>query len=296
MPPCSSVPPIWNRFVLQPRLRMWDTRFATPAERELAREANRRAGWPDWLGDVRAHPGNGRCVRAIAAIRLVGRGSGVYAMRPHYPYLAAVYTLYFTGMRPSEFAALRVRDLEVRDPTEGGRLFVRGSRVLRREGPTKTATSKRVVAIDPTTTKILEPLVSLRANPDDFLFHAPEGGAIDQAKLNRNFCDAQRVLGIRIRALYSTKDTFCSLYLSRGGRLEWLAEQTGVAEGTLRKHYAKYIRTGHDDVAELAKLGSAVREAKLQAKTGEIVTRRPRASVSARKGSAKKMEQKGFES
>lgn len=50
--------------------------------------------------------------------------------------------------------------------------------------------------------------------------------------------DAQRVLGVRVRGLYATKDTFCSLYLSRGARLEWLSEQTGVAHGTLRKHYA----------------------------------------------------------
>jgi hypothetical protein len=28
----ATVPPIWNRFVLQPPLRMWDTRFATPAK------------------------------------------------------------------------------------------------------------------------------------------------------------------------------------------------------------------------------------------------------------------------
>jgi alkane 1-monooxygenase len=43
------VPPIWNRYILQPKLRHWDTHFANPAERELAREANRRVGWPDWL-------------------------------------------------------------------------------------------------------------------------------------------------------------------------------------------------------------------------------------------------------
>ena len=43
------VPPIWNRYILQPQLRHWDTHFANAAERELAREANRRAGWPDWL-------------------------------------------------------------------------------------------------------------------------------------------------------------------------------------------------------------------------------------------------------
>jgi fatty acid desaturase len=50
----SLVPPIWNRYILQPKLRHWDTHFASAAERQLAREANRRAGWPDWVaGAVR---------------------------------------------------------------------------------------------------------------------------------------------------------------------------------------------------------------------------------------------------
>ena len=44
-------PPIWNR-VIQPRLKDWDLNHANADERALAREANRRAGWPDWLGDV----------------------------------------------------------------------------------------------------------------------------------------------------------------------------------------------------------------------------------------------------
>jgi len=46
----ALVPPLWNRLVLWPRLRDWDLHHATPAERQLAREANRRAGWPDWIG------------------------------------------------------------------------------------------------------------------------------------------------------------------------------------------------------------------------------------------------------
>ena len=50
----ALVPPLWNRLILWPRLRDWDFRHATPAERELAREANRRAGWPDWLGATEA--------------------------------------------------------------------------------------------------------------------------------------------------------------------------------------------------------------------------------------------------
>ena len=44
-------PPIWNR-VIQPRLKDWDLNHASAEERALAREANRRAGWPDWLGQT----------------------------------------------------------------------------------------------------------------------------------------------------------------------------------------------------------------------------------------------------
>ncbi|MDF1818806.1 MAG: alkane 1-monooxygenase [Immundisolibacteraceae bacterium] len=43
-------PPLWARLI-QPRLRDWDLNHANDAERVLAREANRKAGWPDWLAD-----------------------------------------------------------------------------------------------------------------------------------------------------------------------------------------------------------------------------------------------------
>lgn len=45
----SLVPPIWFRAILWPRLKFWDQQIATPRERALAREANRKAGWPDWV-------------------------------------------------------------------------------------------------------------------------------------------------------------------------------------------------------------------------------------------------------
>ncbi len=231
----------------------------------------------------------------------IGRGSGAYEKRPHYDYVAAVRLLFFTGMRPSGAVVLRVRDLELRPAGEGGRLFVRASRVLRQDGPTKTESATRVVAIDVATAASLAPLVPLHSDPEAWLLRAPEGGAIDQDKLNRVFCDAQRVLGVRVRSLYATKDTFCSFYLSRGGRLEWLAEQTGVAHGTLRKHYAKYMRTTKDDATELARLGSVrgAEDAKRATKTGaivtRIVTRRAGAAPSARPNGRWKVEQKGFE-
>lgn len=43
------IPPLWFRFIAKPRLKDWDERFATPAEKKLAMEANARAGWPQWV-------------------------------------------------------------------------------------------------------------------------------------------------------------------------------------------------------------------------------------------------------
>ena len=43
------IPPVWFRYVAMPLLEDWDRRYATPAERELAMQANKRAGWPLWL-------------------------------------------------------------------------------------------------------------------------------------------------------------------------------------------------------------------------------------------------------
>ncbi len=50
----AFIPPLWFKAIAMPRLKNWDLRFASASERTLAREANRRAGWPDWLADDRS--------------------------------------------------------------------------------------------------------------------------------------------------------------------------------------------------------------------------------------------------
>lgn len=45
----ALIPPIWHNFVIKPALKRWDNEMASPEERELAREQNRKAGWPDWF-------------------------------------------------------------------------------------------------------------------------------------------------------------------------------------------------------------------------------------------------------
>jgi hypothetical protein len=47
----ALIPPLWHNWVIKPALRRWDNELASPAERELAREQNRRAGWPDWFDE-----------------------------------------------------------------------------------------------------------------------------------------------------------------------------------------------------------------------------------------------------
>ena len=46
---CAFIPPLWFNLIAKPRLKNWDLHFANAAERQLAKDANRRAAWPDWL-------------------------------------------------------------------------------------------------------------------------------------------------------------------------------------------------------------------------------------------------------
>ena len=48
----ALIPPLWHNAVIKPALKRWDNEMATPEERALAREQNRKAGWPDWFGDA----------------------------------------------------------------------------------------------------------------------------------------------------------------------------------------------------------------------------------------------------
>ncbi len=49
------IPP-WFARIAKPLLKDWDLCFASLRERQIAREANRKAGWPDWLDEMGAAP------------------------------------------------------------------------------------------------------------------------------------------------------------------------------------------------------------------------------------------------
>ena len=48
---CGLIPPLWFKYIAKPKLKEWDLNYATASEKELARAANKEAGWPDWLAD-----------------------------------------------------------------------------------------------------------------------------------------------------------------------------------------------------------------------------------------------------
>ena len=48
----ALVPPLWHNLIVKPALKRWDHEMASPAELEIAREQNRKAGWPNWFDDI----------------------------------------------------------------------------------------------------------------------------------------------------------------------------------------------------------------------------------------------------
>jgi alkane 1-monooxygenase/p-cymene monooxygenase len=46
----ALLPPVWFGLIIKPALKRWDLEYASPEERAVAAEQNRKAGWPNWFG------------------------------------------------------------------------------------------------------------------------------------------------------------------------------------------------------------------------------------------------------
>ena len=166
---------------------------------------------------------------------------------------------------------------------------------LHRQSQIDCSSVKRRLSVEFTArnVEVLKQVIELRAQPDDYVFKNSLGHPIDQRSFYKLFCSAQRVLGIRLRDLYATKDTYVSVAVTRGVNLTWLSEQTGVMESTLRTHYGRFIHASQADALELAKIDSN------GAKKGEFAPRLPHGGANSRKNpliyKGKVVEQKGFE-
>ena len=148
-------------------------------------------------------------IRGVFRAVVDGRRIGSRSIEParNFPYYAFLFTLFYTGLRPSEAIALRVRSLDL----AAGTLFVERSRSLRSESAPKTSAAARVVRLTTRNVEVLKQVIELRAEPDDYVFRNSLGYPIDQRSFYKIFCAAQRALGIRLRDLYATKDSYVSV-------------------------------------------------------------------------------------
>ena len=223
----------------------------------------------------------------------VGRGDGSYSAAVHYPYYAFLFTLFFTGMRPSEAVAVRNSALDPR----AGTLRIERSRSLGHEAAPKTPSANRIVRLTARNVEVLRNVVELQAAPDDYLFKNTLGQPIEQRSFYRLFRDAVRVLEIRPRDLYATKDTYVSTAITAGVNLTWLSDQTGVAETTLRKHYGRFVHSSVADALELDKIdpGVAASTPRRRRIGHRLDTVEKRRDVTQRFLDPAVVEQKGFE-
>jgi hypothetical protein len=104
---------------------------------------------------------------------------------------------------------------------------------------------------------------------------------------------AQRALGLRVRALYSTKDTFVTTALDAGVKIAWLETQTGVNYLTLRRHYGKWMPSdGGRELERFAPLDPTLFGGKIVPDPEPIV---PGAKRSKRETWEKEMRKGGLE-
>jgi integrase len=183
-----------------------------------------------------------------------GRASGGPRLHAHPPFHAFVHTLFKTGMRPSEAAALRWGDVDL----EMASIRVARSRYLGEESAPKNAKARRTVRLLPDTVKLLRSIQPLHVTPEMLVFRNTEGRPIDPRHFPYWY-DCLRALGIRQRGLYSTKDSYISSALTAGVNPTWLEEQTGVRYETMRRHYGRWL-VGHDaeELRKLANLAPAL--------------------------------------
>ena len=168
----------------------------------------------------------------------LGRIGGENQARVHLPYYGYLHLLFWTGMRPSEAAGLQWGDIDLNEGTAN----VERSWHLGEMGETKTVAARRIVELAPDTVAVLRQMMPVRVEPDMPVFTNLDRAPIEPNSVLPHWYRCLRAVGVRVRGLYATKDTFVSLAMTRNVNPAWLEQQTGVAWATLKRHYGKYMR------------------------------------------------------
>ena len=155
-------------------------------------------------------------------------------------YYAFVFHQFWTGCRPSEACALQRGDVDLNYGWER----IEKSLVAGNQGGTKTKSANRQIRLHDNLIDVLKAHVRFMLEPGAHLFTTPAGVPIDESNFyKREWLPMLRKLKIRPRPFYNTRHSYVSFLLSIGGKdsMNFISAQTGDREGTLKKHYARYI-------------------------------------------------------
>lgn len=151
---------------------------------------------------------------------------------------AFMFSLFWTGARPSELTARRFSDYDQRS----GSLTISSSRTEGEDGETKTSKSNRTIKLFPPVMERFEEIRPLRAGPDDYIFTTKKGEPIGQAVFAQSyFWPALTALKIRHRPFYNTRHTWISVMLLHGEHPKAIADYAGNSPAVIYENYARWL-------------------------------------------------------
>jgi len=234
----------------------------TKIDEHITRDVFAGLKWPNWRPPDPDPFTDEERTRILAWYRTkrfgfhCGPQGDVRRLRLHPAFYSFVHLLFWTGMRPSEAAGLQWGDIDL----AGHRLHVRRSRHLYDYGAPKTQSADRWVELFPDTVRMLGELRPLRIEPTTPVFTNTIGNPVEPKAFERHWHAGLRILGIRPRGLYCTKDTFVTNALRVGAKIAWLEQQTGV----------NYLRPRSASTARSAGAGSPDTGTKKRSKISDL--------------------------
>src|SRR5262249_22113634 len=144
----------------------------------------------------------------------------------------------YQSVRPSESTGLRWGRVDVTAELA----IISMSRHLQADNAPKTRAARRVIHLKPDVAAILRLIKPLHANDDAPVFVNKLGRPVNANEFRNNqWYRALRVLHIRPRDFYSTKDTVISLDITAGENVKRVAQEAGISLATLERNYGVYL-------------------------------------------------------
>ncbi|MFG3231822.1 tyrosine-type recombinase/integrase [Streptomyces antibioticus] len=155
-----------------------------------------------------------------------------------------------TGLRPGELFGLQVRHVDFFkrqlrveqqvQQTKGG-----GTRVC----PPKTKESERVVPLpDVVVHALVAHLKAFPADPDDFLFQDPKGGAVVSTRLmDSAWRPAREAAGLPSVTMHQLRHTYASLLIAAGESVKVVAERLGHTNAAMTLNVYSHLFPDSED-------------------------------------------------